>query len=744
MTPPPVERPMKLNALAALLVLGILALPAPAAAQSPSHALVINVHTATPQGCGDYGFGPHYSYRVYVDGAQVASSPTWNPVNGVVAFYDLAQVDVGAKTTLTVGFEVVDHAATLFGSSEHPCNLTASGPRASVTYTLGSPQLVRTGSANDGAAIEAYVSDTTLPAPLAPTVQIAGAPTASSANVTWSALSIPGFAHADLLDPDDSMALLSSTASASPGSFAWTGLEENTAHQAQLRAYGGSWIVASNAARFTTANLPPPTPQVAFEAVNDTHATLVYDNPPHDIDRLDVYLSTDASFQPGSASLKAGAAGPFPRFVDLDGLSPATTYYAIARATDTAGASTDSPRVPFATSGPGVQPTPSAPAAAPTPSPTPATPGVPPSSPDPTPASTTPPPPSPTPVPATLETQIRTYQDVTAAFEVKTTPAFDGAHPTVNVTPGSTLTIQVLLVNRGDVPLHVEVAGAGAAYHNDTDIGRFVVAEGFNASLSLARVDIPGPGKVAATFSVRVPLTASVGDRLMAWQMLNVSDGAITVPASVGAGLAIVPPVVGASVEADASAGLSTSTILVVGGVGAAGALAVGVALLRRDAARYALAVALYTRLARSQVLDHPAREALGQRIASEPGVCYTDLQRASGLNTGALVHHLHALERAGVVTSRKEGAYRRFYPAGAAPRADVARVEPLTPMQARALEIVRQESPTQGELAQRLGLTQQGASHHVKALERAGHVEVVHDGKVWRYRAVARFEVLR
>lgn len=197
--------------------------------------------------------------------------------------------------------------------------------------------------------------------------------------------------------------------------------------------------------------------------------------------------------------------------------------------------------------------------------------------------------------------------------------------------------------------------------------------------------------------------------------------------------------------QAPGGASLSTGKALVALGVGAA-VVCVPAWLLRRDWARYALAAALYTRLARSEVLDHPGRDDLRQRIAREPGVCYSDLKASTGMNTGALVHHLRALERAGVVTSRKEGAFRRFYVTGSAPATQAARVltvATLTPMQARVLEMVREAPLTQGEIAERLGLSQQGTGHHVKALERAGHLSAEFDGRAWRYRPVERFEVL-
>jgi DNA-binding transcriptional ArsR family regulator len=117
-------------------------------------------------------------------------------------------------------------------------------------------------------------------------------------------------------------------------------------------------------------------------------------------------------------------------------------------------------------------------------------------------------------------------------------------------------------------------------------------------------------------------------------------------------------------------------------------------------------------------------------------------------LNTGAIVHHLRALERAGSVTSRREGAYRRFYVTGA-PESRPAptttfQVVPLTPAQQRVVEALAGGPLTQADLAERLGLSQQGVGHHVKALERAGHVQAEYDGRSWRYSVVQETTVVR
>jgi predicted transcriptional regulator len=146
--------------------------------------------------------------------------------------------------------------------------------------------------------------------------------------------------------------------------------------------------------------------------------------------------------------------------------------------------------------------------------------------------------------------------------------------------------------------------------------------------------------------------------------------------------------------------------------------------LSRREAWRYALLApfaALYSRISKSDVLDHDTRDQIFGLIRARPGITYTELLRETALNRGALLHHVHQLERHEIVQSRREGTNRRFYPTGE--RLPI--VVPLTAAQQRVLSLLAERGPlTQGEVAAALGVSQQGASFHLKTLQRLGHVE--------------------
>lgn len=169
-------------------------------------------------------------------------------------------------------------------------------------------------------------------------------------------------------------------------------------------------------------------------------------------------------------------------------------------------------------------------------------------------------------------------------------------------------------------------------------------------------------------------------------------------------------------------------------GIALGGLSVLALPFARRDWLRYLLAlpfVGLYTRLAKTEVLDHKTRERIHQLIVEEPGIHYSAIKDAMKLNAGALVHHLRTLERHQLVASRREGVLRRYYPTGA--RLPAAPAVPLTPMQQRILDMLDREPRSQKALAAELGLSQQGISYHVKTLERKGVLVVDREGGEWK-----------
>jgi len=73
----------------------------------------------------------------------------------------------------------------------------------------------------------------------------------------------------------------------------------------------------------------------------------------------------------------------------------------------------------------------------------------------------------------------------------------------------------------------------------------------------------------------------------------------------------------------------------------------------------------LYTRLHRGELLDNDSRGMIRGCIISEPGIHYSAIIRRLGMTNGEAAHHLQTLEREGIIWSRNDGRFKRFYPAG-------------------------------------------------------------------------------
>ena len=165
--------------------------------------------------------------------------------------------------------------------------------------------------------------------------------------------------------------------------------------------------------------------------------------------------------------------------------------------------------------------------------------------------------------------------------------------------------------------------------------------------------------------------------------------------------------------------------------------VAVTAVALATEAGRISLlaaATALYSRIARSQVLANEVRAGVHARIRERPGERFEALRRDLGLGSGTLSYHLRVLQREGYVSVRREWTSRRFYPSGAAPPA-----EPLL-ADAAILRALRAAPSglTPLELARALGISRQLARYHLMALARSGHARATPEGRTTRFAPAA------
>jgi predicted transcriptional regulator len=109
--------------------------------------------------------------------------------------------------------------------------------------------------------------------------------------------------------------------------------------------------------------------------------------------------------------------------------------------------------------------------------------------------------------------------------------------------------------------------------------------------------------------------------------------------------------------------------------------------------------------------------------LSTTPGAHFSKLRDDLQLGTGETQHHLRALTEAEAIDSRRDGEYRRFFPAGRFSEFEQITLGYLRRETPRGMLIELLESPadTGSELADRLSVSRATVSNYAGALEDAG-----------------------
>lgn len=144
----------------------------------------------------------------------------------------------------------------------------------------------------------------------------------------------------------------------------------------------------------------------------------------------------------------------------------------------------------------------------------------------------------------------------------------------------------------------------------------------------------------------------------------------------------------------------------------------------------------LYTRLRKEEVLDHFVRGQIYGYIMSHPGEHYNSLKDVLKVTNGTLAHHLRTLEMQGFIKADRDGVFKRFYPSEVQiPRNKGIR---LSDLQIHMLTLIRSDGgPSQQEIADQLGVSQQTVSYNLRHLNREGLVRMEKEGRMKRYFSV-------
>ena len=120
---------------------------------------------------------------------------------------------------------------------------------------------------------------------------------------------------------------------------------------------------------------------------------------------------------------------------------------------------------------------------------------------------------------------------------------------------------------------------------------------------------------------------------------------------------------------------------------------------------------------------DSEVRTAIRGYVATTPGAHFSKLRDDLKLGTGEAQHHLRLLVDAGVVETRKDGDYRRYFPAGGFSEFEQVTLGYLRRGTARGLLIalLRDPDATGSEIAASLDVSRATVSTTAKELDAAG-----------------------
>jgi len=136
-------------------------------------------------------------------------------------------------------------------------------------------------------------------------------------------------------------------------------------------------------------------------------------------------------------------------------------------------------------------------------------------------------------------------------------------------------------------------------------------------------------------------------------------------------------------------------------------------------------------------------RKEILEFIRQRPGVTFRELARELGVGIGDLQYHLRKLEKEEKVFSRKVGRRRYIFPTGFEEDAQRLIVAIATETRRRILLLLIEGPKGQGEIAEKLGVSQPTVSYHMKELEKLGVVNAERSGKNIAYRLTYDPELL-
>jgi predicted transcriptional regulator len=120
---------------------------------------------------------------------------------------------------------------------------------------------------------------------------------------------------------------------------------------------------------------------------------------------------------------------------------------------------------------------------------------------------------------------------------------------------------------------------------------------------------------------------------------------------------------------------------------------------------------------------DSDTRGAITGYLSATPGAHFSKIRDDLQLGTGETQHHLRRLENEGAVESRKDGDYRRYFPAGRFTGFEQAALGYLRRETPRGMVVALLEDPalSASEIADSLDVSRPSVSKYARELDEAG-----------------------
>lgn len=135
-------------------------------------------------------------------------------------------------------------------------------------------------------------------------------------------------------------------------------------------------------------------------------------------------------------------------------------------------------------------------------------------------------------------------------------------------------------------------------------------------------------------------------------------------------------------------------------------------------------------------MLNSSTRLTIYNYVSESPGVHFRGICNGLGLSVGVVQYHLERLTSQGLLTSRRDRRYRRYFEARRFSEEEMEVLSTLRSETARRAISIILESPriTHGALASTLGISSQGLTWLMGRLKEEGAVGVESDCRYMRY----------